>query len=330
MTASVSMVTFNKLVMHQFPYPNMLLLTQNTITIILNFAGTSVGIFEMKPWQMDHFKIWALPTMTFSIMLLTSLKALPLVAVATTVVFRNIGTVIVAFGDAAFFGKEFNFDMKVAIGVILLGSIVYGAFDLDFDYTGYMWMTANTLIFACNVLYEKYAVVSVDQTAVGISCYQNILSLPLLLVMIFASGGTEEAGEWTNSLTGFGELPGYMQAIIPITGVFGCLLSICYMSLNQFASPTSITIASNLNKLVSAIVGGMVFHNTITAHTVIGLLICMAGGYMYGTASRKQPDKSAEKNADKSADEEAPLTAIIDAVAAAVDGDDDADEDKEM
>ena len=46
-----------------------------------------------------------------------------------------------------------------------------------------------------------------------------------------------------------------------------------------------------LNKLVSAIVGGMVFNNTITAHTVIGLLICMAGGYMYSTASGKKPEK---------------------------------------
>ena len=43
MTASVSMVIFNKLVMQTFPYPNLLLIIQNSITIALNVAGTSVG-----------------------------------------------------------------------------------------------------------------------------------------------------------------------------------------------------------------------------------------------------------------------------------------------
>jgi len=200
-----------------------------------------------------------------------SLKALPLVAVATTVVFRNVGTVFVAIGDAIFFEKEFNYEMKQGIAVILLGSLVYSYFDLDFNAAGYMWMSLNTCIFAVNVLYEKYAVVSVDQTAVGVSCYQNLLSLPLLFFMFYSSGEITAPAAW-------GTLTAAMQGTILLTGFFGCLLSICYMSLNKFASPTSITIGSNLNKLVSAIVGGLVFHNTISLHTIAGLLICMTGG----------------------------------------------------
>ena len=211
-----------------------------------------------------------------------SLKALPLVAVATTIVFRNIGTVFVAIGDHMFFGKEFNTEMKHGICIILMGSLVYSYFDLDFNYTGYMWMTLNTIIFAINVLYEKYAVVSVDQTAVGVSCYQNILSLPLLMIMLISTGETSATVAW-------GQLSASMQGTIFLTGVFGCLLSICYMSLNKFASPTAITIASNLNKLVSAIVGALVFHNSVSPHTVLGLLICMGGGYYYANAPKIAP-----------------------------------------
>lgn len=279
MFASVSMVIFNKLIMTSFPYANALLMIQNMMTIGLNCLGTQIGIFEMKPWQLDHFKIWALPTATFSIMLLTSLYALPLVAVATTVVFRNIGTVLVAAGDALIFKKEFNQEMKTAIAVIVFGSVVYGYYDLDYNAVGYVWMTANTCIFACNVLYEKYAVISVDQTAVGVSCYQNILSIPLLGVALLSSGETVATGAYQ-------ELSFFMQSSIIATGFFGCLLSICYMSLNKFVSPTSITIASNLNKLVSAIVGAVVFHSTVSAHAIVGLLICMMGGYLYSSAPK--------------------------------------------
>lgn len=299
MTASVSMVIFNKLVMQSYNYSTFLLIIQNTITIALNLVGTKAGIFTMNEWKLEHFKIWALPTVTFSIMLVTSLKALPLVAVATTVVFRNISTVLVACGDALLFSKEFNKDMKIAIAVILAGSIVYSYFDMNFNMVGYLWMVANTILFTCNVLYEKYAVTSVDQTAVGISCYQNILSLPILAVTLITSGETGAIDAWV-------VLPGHMQVIILLTGVFGCLLSVCYMSLNKFASPTAITIASNLNKLVSAILGGLVFQSSVTPHAVAGLLICMAGGYMYSNAAKKQPKEPVEES-----DEQEPLTSTL-------------------
>ena len=49
MTASVSMVIFNKLVMHTFPYPNTLLIIQNTITILLNVGGTQLGALTPFP-----------------------------------------------------------------------------------------------------------------------------------------------------------------------------------------------------------------------------------------------------------------------------------------
>ena len=301
----------------------------------------------MDPWKLEHFKIWALPTATFSIMLLTrlaidrfffsfsvalasiriqdpslrsdahSLKALPLVAVATTVVFRNLGTVFVAIGDSMFFGKEFNTEMKQGIGIILFGSLVYSYFDLNFDYYGYAWMSLNTVIFAINVLYEKYAVVSVDQTAVGVSCYQNILSLPLLTVMLVSTGESTAATEW-------GSLSASMQGTIFLTGVFGCLLSICYMSLNKFASPTAITIASNLNKLVSAIVGRLVFHNAISPHTVLGLLICMGGGYYYSNAPKIQ---SKSEDVELKDEEVGIAEGLLEEALKTIDGDD-GDEDK--
>jgi len=43
------MVIFNKLVMQTFPYPNLLLIIQNSITIMLNLAGTSIGTSHPTP-----------------------------------------------------------------------------------------------------------------------------------------------------------------------------------------------------------------------------------------------------------------------------------------
>jgi len=70
----------------------------------------------------------------------------------------------------------------------MIGSVVYSYFDMAYDTIGYAWLSLNTSLFALNVLYEKHAVVTVDQTAVGISCYQNLLSLPLLVAGCIHSG----------------------------------------------------------------------------------------------------------------------------------------------
>ena len=49
-------------------------------------------------------------------MLVTSLRALPFIAVATTIIFRNLATFVVSFGDYMIFGKRFSTQHKVALG----------------------------------------------------------------------------------------------------------------------------------------------------------------------------------------------------------------------
>ena len=68
--------------------------------------------------------------------------------------------------------------------------------------------------------------------------------------------------------------------------MLGCSLSICYMSLNKIASATSITIAGNVNKLVSAVVGAYIFHSKVRANAVVGLLICVAGALIFSFAPK--------------------------------------------
>jgi hypothetical protein len=57
--------------------------------------------------------------------------------------------------------------------VVVFGAMIYAANDISFDRVGYMWMVLNTIMFVSSQLYEKYAVVALDQTAVGISCIRE-------------------------------------------------------------------------------------------------------------------------------------------------------------
>eukprot|EP00936_MAST-01D_sp_MAST-1D-sp1_P001981 g1981.t1 len=278
--SSAGMVLLNKLIMTRFPFPAVLIFAQNGGTIVFQLVGTQLGIFDMKPWRLEHFKKWSIAAVLFVCVLGTSLMALPHIAVATTIVFRNLGTFIVSFGDAAIFGKQFSTQMKLGLVIMFIGSLVYTSFDPNFNAVGYFWIAANTLLWAVSNLFEKWATVTTDQTSVGISCYENVVTLPILLISMVAS---EEAAA---SQAKFAELSGFIKMCILLTVVFGCSLSICYMSLNKFASATAITIAGNCNKLISAIVGAYVFHATVRANAVIGLLVCVGGALTFSFAPK--------------------------------------------
>merc|ERR1712086_269216 len=189
--SSSSMVVSNKIIMHAFPFPMTLLLIQNTIAVVLTLvlALTGHDAFTMKPWDSKHLITWLLPTITFSIMLMTSLLALPHIAVATTVVFRNLGSLLVAtIEPLVLTTPPLTSGHKKSLAVIIAGALIYSIFDLNFNQKGYLWISFNTGLFCVQVLIEKYAVSKVDQTATGIACYQNLLSIPVLLVGVMFAG----------------------------------------------------------------------------------------------------------------------------------------------
>ena len=106
------------------------------MTVVLNFFLAWIGIFAIKPFKLAHFKMFLVPSLLFLLMLATSLKALPLIAVATVVVFRNIGTCLVASLETIIFKKEFDMNQRFGMVLMVLGAVVYGYFDLHFDMEG--------------------------------------------------------------------------------------------------------------------------------------------------------------------------------------------------
>jgi hypothetical protein len=239
-------------------------------------------------------------------LLWTSLQALPFIAVATTVVFRNLGVQMVAFGDyikgtkvcvficlcnvgmhaflcsLVWAPQVFPRDTKIALGVIFAGALVYAAYDMNYHYTGYLWISINTMLYAVSVHMEKWAVNSTDQTRTGVSCYQNLLSLPMALVLWYVQGENKMA------LASMSQLGGGMKIMIGISGLLGMMLSMCKMTLNKIATATAISIAGNTNKIVSSAVGAMLFHSHFTVRSIMGLCICVGGAMGYAVAEDRQ------------------------------------------
>lgn len=287
--ASVSMVILNKYSIMQLSEPYSILLFQNSMTILLNAILVYVGVFKVNEFTLEQFKIFALPSTLFVAMLTFSLKAYEAVSVATVVVSRAISTVLVAFGDFLFFKKKFTTEELFYIGIVLFGAVVFAIGDREGTAYGYLMTGINMALFIFIQLYEKFQITHSTQTPVGISCVQNIISVPILIICVMANGEN-----LVTSIQGT-DTPYVTTACLILTGFAGCALSIIYMTLNKIASATAISLGGNFNKLTSVLIGFVVFKNNMQISQMLGLIFSMGGTFMYSQAKRKAKKKTTNK-----------------------------------
>ena len=163
--ASVSMLVGNKIVAQSYSSNNLTILFQNGVAAIILYSGMELGKFEAaKPFKKKQFVAMFIPVFLNSIQLLTSLRSLPYVAIATTVVFRNISTFACAFIETNFLGTTISFKAKIALVVIFFGAVVYAYQDLNFNFYGYMYLSMNCAAYTINNVYTKVTVRDMDQT----------------------------------------------------------------------------------------------------------------------------------------------------------------------
>jgi drug/metabolite transporter (DMT)-like permease len=91
----------------------------------LNLLLVKLGVFTMKPVDAAQFRMFLIPTVLFVGSLVTSLTALPLVSVSTTVIFRAMTTLGVAVGDFLVFGKRFSVAELLCLVAVVIGAAVY-------------------------------------------------------------------------------------------------------------------------------------------------------------------------------------------------------------
>lgn len=225
LTASVSMLVGNKYVAQHYHANNLTVLFQNAVAVLILWIGGMTGQFEMKPLSRRQFAAMLVPALLNSIQLLTSIKGLFYVAVATTVVFRNISTLLCASIEALYFGERFSSRAKIALLIIFAGSVIYAKEDLTFNATGYLWLTGNTIAYTINNVYTKLQVTKMSQTGSGIALVTLLLTLPIFSCLAYFWG------EIPHGVYDAFELRGPLLAVFLFLGLMGTLISMSCKSL---------------------------------------------------------------------------------------------------
>lgn len=284
--ASVTMTVGNKYVMKQWNFANTLTLLQNGTAVIYLGIGGYLGYLEMKPFAMQQWKVFAVSSFFLSMQILTSLQALPLVAIATVVAFRNTCTVVIAIIDYFFFGTKFSKPMMYSLALTTTGMLIYAFQDINFNFWGYMWMLGNSAATIFNTFWNKIFITKYTkelkiQTSYGVSFIQQAETIPIVFFLAMANNEGE-------SVTMLGPLPFVTKMCVLLTCAGGVLIGIAYPKCFSLVSGTSVVVASTANKAVSILIGMYLFGTRLSVLQVFGLIVCIGGSLWYALEGKKK------------------------------------------
>lgn len=181
---------------------------------------------------------------------------------------------MVAAADTIFLKQKTTLLTVWALLGILLGSIVYGWADVNFNYVGYFWLIMNVLSTSSYQVYVK-KLTELKLTAFGMVYYNNLLSLPFFVLLAIA---TQEVTTLSQEET-WSTLSSSELFVLLLSCLLGFSISFAGFTLNLLVSATTLMVINNVNKILFIVLSEYFYQSTLTASSALGaffVLTCTA------------------------------------------------------
>ena len=275
------LTVYNKAGIKIFPFPNLLLVLQNLVTLMLLMINYYFSTVSFPPITLSIIKLWIPIVSLFIVMLLSSLCALTYVSVPTVIVIRNLSTLLVALLEYLILGDVSNGLSISAMLGMLLGAVFYALHDLTFSIQGYVWLSINVIGTSIYQVYIKKIInmsVVKDSGSIGMSYYNNLISLPILIILAFATDEVRRVWVFNQTVRAIN----FRSVLIVFTScVLGFTLSVSAFALNKLISATSIMVANNVNKFTLIVLSEIFIEITLDLKSSVGAIFVILFGWLY-------------------------------------------------
>jgi len=288
--AGSSLTVLNKvLVSELFPFPNFLTFIQCFFTAVSIYVGKYAlpNTFMVEDITYSKCRSWSPLVVLFLIMLVSSMFALQKVTVTTLIVVRNLTTLTTAVCDVYFLKSQFSELQELQLVLMFFGALLYGLNDISFDLNGYMYLILNCCATTAYQIRVKQLVTELGMKPLTMSLYNNVLCLPLLLLLSMLQG---EISPGTFVIPNSNAL-----CLIFLSAIFGFILSVTAFRLNQLVSPTAIMVINNANKFLLILYSEAVLGKSLDLLSGIGSLVVLVSSFVYSRASQNRIEKVESK-----------------------------------
>lgn len=283
------LLIINKLSVHHFPAPSLILFLQlMSSAIIVKILGI-LGMIEVDELEWRKAKGFFFVSMAFLATLFANMKTLQYCNIETFIVFRVSTPLLVSVGDYVFLGREMPSRKSwFALTIILFFAGAYAYTDQSFHVTGYMWVSLWYFIFCFDQLYIKYIVDNVKMKSNwGRVYYTNLMaSIPV---------GISAAlnGEFRHLL--IYDWSSEAMLFVSLSCVVGCAISYCAFLCRSLVSATMFTVIGNVCKVITVLINVIIWDQHASHFGIGCLFCCLFASYNYSQAPKRIKQKHTER-----------------------------------
>ena len=299
--SSITLTVGNKWIMMDFHYPLTLLLVQNGVSAVVVALTVLCGAAKIERFTLAQAAILLGSAVVSTVQLAAALIAMPHVSIGTLTVFSNLRALIQSFAEFCVLGARFSWKEYAALAIIGGSGVFYFSGERTSTAIGMVWLAVNCVTYVVLGLYKRFFFNKIVQTDAGISVAENVLTLPFILALVLAAG---EVPEVQHHGLRFALIPGLTahakapwaalmdtshvtKALIVCTSLFASTMTVICVNLFRLVAATSVTVLSNVNKVVSIALGVLLFHRSVAAIQVVALAIVIASGVWFGIERTK-------------------------------------------
>jgi len=282
---SVGMTLVNKIILNKYHFhPKMtLLFIQNLICLTLLVGARLLKLVEFETSLKPNSLIaWIPLNILFTLMLLTSFMSMELLSVPMITIFKNCTNVLTCFGDLAIYNQPVSRGIVASLVLMVFAAVLTGMYDLEFDAIGYFWAIVNCVCTASYVLYMPKAMQGANLNSFGKVYYNNILSLPLILLVdsVYTNELSRFFDESSDQSRAILADAGFIFVLI-VSGAMGFFLSFSSFICVQTTSPTTYAMVGAMNKVPLTIIGIIIFNTQVDVNSMTFISMSVLAGFLY-------------------------------------------------
>jgi drug/metabolite transporter (DMT)-like permease len=303
--AAITLTIGNKFIMLHFHFPMVLLLIQNTASVLFILLARMTGRVEFDKFTFMQLLIITGSAAISTLQLSASLISLPQISIATLTVFGNTRALMQSMFECVILREQFSWKEVGALFIIAGTSVLYSSGDKTSSVEGIVWLIVNCVSYVILGIYKRFFYNRVKQTSYGIGFLENLLTLPFIVVLCLATGNLKIPGlealqlnipglphidptapSALDALTN-GSVDIITLSLIAFTSIFASTISIIYTNLFRNVAATTVTVLANMNKAISIVIAVFIFRKHMPPVQLLALAIVMAAGVWFALERRK-------------------------------------------
>jgi len=287
------MLIGNKIVITLIPAPATIFCIQLASAVAFILVFRVLGFLQVDTFTVERVKLFAPYIILFVISCYCNGMALAASNAETVIVFRASTPVFVSVMDYFFLDRLLpSRRSQLSLAGVTMGAIGYMQSDSEFQMNGihaYFWVIIYTAVIVLEMTYGKLLLskVKFDTPVWGSVLYTNLLSLPPMVGLAFASG---EMDRMSTFKVGTSEM-----CVLAVSCSIGIGIGWSGWNCRGQVSATSFTLIGVVCKLITLIVNVLIWNKHATPIGIAWLLVCLGSSTFYQQAPLRHlgsPDPS--------------------------------------